>query len=124
MEVTKGYSLIELLVVIAIIGIIAAVGYPSYQNYMRDTYRQQAVADLRVCAQALERYYSNGFTYAGGDTGVCEESSPTSGTAKYDVEVTITGGGTGFSVTATPVDETCGSDNCITLTDDGTQTIN
>ncbi|XOV90351.1 MAG: type IV pilin protein [Pseudomonadota bacterium] len=65
MKKATGYTLVELMVVVAIIGIIAAVAYPSYQGYMRDTYQTQAVGDMRLCALALDRYYSNGFTYVG-----------------------------------------------------------
>ena len=67
-----GFSLVELMVVVAVIGIIAAVAYPSYQNYISGTYRAQASADLKRCALALERFYSNGFTYVGA-AGQCRE---------------------------------------------------
>ena len=68
-----GYSLIELMIVIAIVGIISAIAYPSYQSYTCDTYRGQAVADLKVCGLALERYYSNGFTYVEIGRASCRE---------------------------------------------------
>ena len=86
----KGYSLLELMVVVAIIGIISAIALPQYQSYTCDTYRGQAVADLRVCALALDRYYSDGFTYVGAviDTSaasVCNNQSPADGPAKFDI---------------------------------------
>ena len=119
---SKGYTLVELLVVVAIIGIIAAVGYPSYQGYMETTYRAQAAADLKACALALDRYYSNGFTYVGADSNnVCTLVSPTSGTTKYDISYqSLTK--SDYTIRATPVGASCGSDNCIELTADGTQT--
>ncbi|MGI9322118.1 MAG: prepilin-type N-terminal cleavage/methylation domain-containing protein, partial [Pseudomonadales bacterium] len=64
---TNGYSLMELMVVVAIIGIVAAIAYPRYQGYIEEGYRSTAVFDLKVCALALERHYSDGFTYIGAD---------------------------------------------------------
>ena len=60
-----GFSPIELMVVLAIIGIITVIAYPSYQSCTCDTFKAQAVADLRVCALSLDRYYSDDFTYLG-----------------------------------------------------------
>ena len=78
---SKGYSLIELMVVVAIIGIVSAIAYPSYQDYIRDTYRAQAVADLKVCGLALERFFSDDFTYVGADVaGSCTLVSPSDAT--------------------------------------------
>ena len=77
------------MVVVAIIGIIAAIAYPGYQGYIKDTYRAQAVADLKVCALALDRYYSNGFTYQNANTNnICTLVSPSDATGsaiKYNI---------------------------------------
>ena len=110
------------MVVVAIIGIIAAIGYPSYEGYVSSTYRAQAVGDLKACALALDRYYSNGFTYVGADTSsVCTLSSPPQGVAKYNLSYqSLTK--TDYTIRATPVGQACGSGNCIELTADGTQT--
>ena len=121
----RGFSLVEMMVVVAIIAIIAAVAYPSYQGYISDTYRAQAVADLKRCALALERFYSNGFTYVGGDAQ-CKLWSPSDGTlgqAQYTLTLpTLTP--TTYLIQATPVGPGgCQqSDPCIQLQTDGTQT--
>ncbi len=119
MKNTAGYTLVELMVVVAIVGIIAAVAYPSYQGYMRDTFQAQAVADLRLCALSLDRYYSNGFTYVGAPASTCTMYSPSDGPVankKFDLSfVSLTQ--TNYTIRATPVND----GDCIQLVADGTQ---
>lgn len=62
---SKGFSLIELLIVIAIIGILAAVAYPSYGNYVIKTKRSDGAFALLEAVQAMERCKSTQFSYAG-----------------------------------------------------------
>jgi type IV pilus assembly protein PilE len=120
---SKGFTLIELMVVVAIIGIIAAVAYPSYTGYISNTYHAQASADLRLCALALDRYFSNDFTYLAADTNnVCTLLSPgnaEAGSQKYNITyVTLTANN--YVVKATPVGGSCGG-KCIQLSADGSQ---
>ena len=120
----KGYSLIELMVVVAIIGIITTIAYPSYQSYTCDTYKGQAVADLKVCALALERYYSDGFTYVGADAdpdAICSPLSPDENNPRFDITFTVSANN--YTVQAEPVTgETCGAGTTIQLVADGTLT--
>lgn len=117
----KGYTLIELMIVVAIIGVIASIAYPSYQSYTCDTFVNQAVGDMKVCALAMERHYSNGFTYITAPvddiSGICSAVSPTQGTAKFDLELESTA--TTFLITAEVVTgSSCG--NKMTLNSVGT----
>lgn len=118
---TNGYTLIEIIIVVAIIGVVASIVYPSYQGYLSDTYRAQAAADVRACGMALERYYSNGFTYVGADTNtICTTNSPSEGVAQYVITYeSLTA--TAFTIRATPVGDACSGNNCIELDQTGDQ---
>ncbi|MFT4677342.1 MAG: type IV pilus assembly protein PilE [Patiriisocius sp.] len=124
----KGYTLIELMVVVAIIGIISAIAYPSYQSYACDTYRGQAVADLRVCSLSLERYYSDGFTYLGAviddadANSVCSESSPDDVNTKFVISMPTLSKDNYVIQAAPAAGQSCGSGTTIQLSADGTQT--
>ena len=118
---SNGYTLVELMIVVAIIAVISSIAVPVYQNYVDDTYAGQAVVDMKVCALALERYYSNGFTYVGADAAaVCTLQSPTQGTAKYTLSYESLSV-TDFTVRATPMGGACGSGDCFELARDGTR---
>lgn len=59
-----GFTLIELLITVVIIGIIAAIAYPSYTNYMAQTRRSDAQIALTNAASAQEKFFSDCNTYA------------------------------------------------------------
>lgn len=51
-----GLTLIELLMALAIVGILAAIGYPAYQNYVDRTNNAQAVSDIMSIEPAIALY--------------------------------------------------------------------
>lgn len=52
-----GFQLVELLLGIAILGVIAAIGYPSYTRYMDKARNATAVSDIIQTDQAIERFF-------------------------------------------------------------------
>ena len=63
---TGGFNLIELLIVVAIVSILAAIGYPAYQQYSRDAKRADAHEALARASQLQERFFADTSTYATG----------------------------------------------------------
>ena len=61
----RGMTLIELMIVIAILGIIVALGYPTYQEQVRKSQRAEGIGELLEMADRMERRYADVGTYAG-----------------------------------------------------------
>ncbi len=123
----EGFTLIELMITVAILGVVAAIAIPSYNDYIQDTYVAQASSDLKACGMALERYYSNDFTYVGADTNtVCIVNSPTNATGDQ-IQYTLSYESltsTGYTIRMTPVGGSCGTGDCLELDQRGNQSVN
>ena len=114
----SGFTLIELMIVVAIVGILSAVAYPSYTEYIRRGNRSEATAALLEAQQFMERYYaaSNRYsTAADGNPALPTrlQTLPAGGPARYTLSVAATVNS--YTLTATPLGSML-ADNCGSLT--------
>ncbi len=96
----NGFTLIELMIVIAILGVLGAIAYPSYTEYVMRGHRTEARAGLLQAQQWLER--------AATATGVYPTALPDTltwsadGNKRYTIGLAAGNTTTAFTLTATP----------------------
>lgn len=125
-HIQRGFSLIELMIVVAVIGVLAAIAYPNYQEYMAKTRRADAQSALSELAQFMERRYTTNGRYGAAD---CSDvvlpftQAPRDGGAAF-YNIGIVCDATTFKLTAVPTGVMTG-DRCgnLTLTQTGARDI-
>lgn len=85
----KGFSLLEVIIVVAIIGILAAIAYPNYQDYVMRTNRADMMGELQNMGSVLEsrKLAAGRGGYRNVSTNGLATTYPQSGTALYNISI-------------------------------------
>jgi len=116
-----GFTLIELMIVVAVVAILAAIAWPSYQEYVRRGQRAEARAAVLKAEGWLERFYTENNRYSNNAANNANSAFSTlfatvptgsaAGAARYTVALTVDA--TTYTVTVAPangmVGDACGS---------------
>ncbi len=96
----RGFTLIELMIVVAVVGILTAIAYPSYTEYVRRGHRADARAGLLQAQQWLERAATATGTYPTTLPDALKWSTDT--TKRYTIDFQDGNTTTAYTLTATP----------------------
>ncbi len=110
---SAGFSLIELMITVAIVGIVSAIAYPSYQQYLIDSHRTDAQNALLAFATTMERYRTDNNTYDNAQSGTGYPNPPKttvfpsqtpidSGDKYYNLTIN-SADNSGYTLRATPI---------------------
>jgi type IV pilus assembly protein PilE len=131
MRLARGFTLIEAMIVVVIVGILAAIGYPSYQNHLRKGARASAQVEMLKVADRQAQYLHDARNYAigPGALSALAITLPAEVTSKYTVMITAADGSDtpstppSYTIRATPVTGSAQvQDGELTLTHVGAKT--
>ncbi len=116
----RGVTLLELMIVTVIIGIMAAIAYPNYRQFVARAKRNEAKAALLQIAQNQERFYLQNNTYTTDMTqlGFPVAAAYITDTEAYSVSVTAADAND-FAAVATYQNADAEAGKCLTFNIDG-----
>jgi type IV pilus assembly protein PilE len=118
-----GVTLMELMIVVVIISILAAIGYPSYRQYVDRAKRNEAKSCLLQVATLQERFYLQNNTYTTDMTNLGYDAAANNLTDSGAYACTINAADANtFTATATYQLGGTEAGKCLTFTIDGAGT--
>lgn len=99
----QGFTLIEVMIVVLIIGILAAIAYPNYSEYVKRGNRSEGQAFLNDVSARQERYFSQNNAYITKDADLGKlalKNGNKSETGKYVLALSKVNDDGGYTLTA------------------------
>ena len=69
MRASKGFTLIELMITVAVVAVLAAVGYPSYTNYLIRGKLAEGASALSDARVKMEQFFQDNRSYTSATLG-------------------------------------------------------
>lgn len=122
----RGFTLVELIIAVAVIGILAAVAFPSYQEYVKRSNRSTVQSLMLDVANREQQYLLDARAYLGGAAAVTTlfpSGVPVEVSNFYTLTITASAGPPPtFEIKATPKAGTVmAGEAAFTLDQDGTK---
>jgi len=115
----RGITLMELMIVVVIIGILTAVAFPNYRNYVARAKRSEAIAALLKCAVNQEKQYLQNSEFSDTLATLGFKSPYKSASETYQLAVAAPNPASNFTCTATYLVTDDEANKCAVFTIDG-----